>query len=74
MALDLPEHILQQAELSAPELRLALAIQLYMDRRLDYHEARAVAELPRAAWNHELSRRDLSVVVFPAPEPQRQVG
>ena len=76
MKLNLPDEIMQRAEVTVQELRLSLAIQLYADRRLDYDDACQLAEVVPAIMNRELIGRDLSVLIYPKVEllQRRQAG
>jgi predicted HTH domain antitoxin len=68
MRLELPDDILRTAELTSLEVRLALAVQLYADRRIDFHQARRISGVSGEALNRELTRRDLCVLVYPSEE------
>jgi len=66
MRLDVPNDIVRRAEATAGELLLAMAIQLYTDNRLDYSDARRLAELPTDVFNQELVRRNISINQYPS--------
>jgi len=61
MHLDVPDDILRRAEANAGDLRVALAIQLYADNRIDHADACSLAGVPAAVFNRELLARGLSV-------------
>lgn len=65
MNLQLPDDILHRAEVTAAEVRLALAIQLYADHRIDHRDACQLAETVPGVLNRELTRRHISVQTFP---------
>jgi len=66
MKLSIPDEIVRRGELSRADLRLALAVQLYADNRIDHAEACELAAVPAARLNQELLRLGLSVQEYPA--------
>jgi len=72
MKLDLPDDILLAAEATSLELRLALALQLYSDSRVDYADACRLADVAPGLFDRELARRDISVIRFPSVNTWRQ--
>lgn len=72
MDLHLPDEIVQRAEANAADLRLALALQLYADNRLDYADALTLASMPPALFNQELLHRQLSIQPYPAANARRR--
>ena len=66
MKLDVPDEIVRRAEANQIELRLALALQLYSDNRIDYSDACTLADVPDAIFNCELLKRHISVQKYPA--------
>ncbi|RKY26362.1 MAG: hypothetical protein DRP83_04440 [Planctomycetota bacterium] len=72
MKLDLPDDILFSAEASSQELRLALALQLYSDSRVNYADACKLAEVAPGLFDRELARRDISVIRFPSVNTWRE--
>jgi predicted HTH domain antitoxin len=73
---ELPMDVVHEAELTVGEARLALAIQLYADGRIDHAQARRVADVRAGVLDRALAARNLSVVVYPmiAPWRQRRAG
>ena len=65
MKLDLPDDLLRRAEMSAGEMRLALAVQFYAEHRINYSDACHLAGVPAEILNRALAERDLSVVAYP---------
>jgi len=75
MKLELPEEVIRRAEASSRELRLLLAVQLYADRRIDYHDACRLAEVVPAILDQELSLRNISILRYPPrAKQQRKAG
>ena len=76
MVLDIPDDILRRGELGAADLRLALAVQLYADNRIDHADACRLAGTSAARLNRELVRLGLSVQEYPPEraQPRRSVG
>lgn len=66
MELTLPDDILRRGELSAADVRLALAVQLYADNRVDHADACRLAGIEAGELNRELLRVGLSVQEYPA--------
>jgi predicted HTH domain antitoxin len=65
MNLELPDDIMRRAEASQLDVRVALAVQLYADNRLDYDDARRLADVCEAVFNRELLTRKISVQKYP---------
>jgi predicted HTH domain antitoxin len=65
MQLILPDDILRRAEVGEADLRLALAVQLYADNRLDHADACRLADVPPAALNAALLAAGLSLQQSP---------
>ncbi|RIV25585.1 UPF0175 family protein [Fibrisoma montanum] len=59
MQLDLDEAVIQSTGLTANELRLELAVQLYASSKLTKAQARRLTDLDRLAFTSELTRRGL---------------
>lgn len=75
MELQLPDDILRRAEASTVDLRIALAIQLYADNRIDYADACRLSSVAPAVFNRELISRALSIQPYPsAGKPHREAG
>lgn len=76
MNIDLPDRIASAAEITRREAQLALAIQLYADGRVDYEQAREIAQVRSRVLDQALAARNLSVVIYPmvVPWQQRQAG
>jgi predicted HTH domain antitoxin len=65
MKLELSDDVIHRAEVTMRELRLLVAVQLYADRRIDYHDACQLAEVVPAALDRELTARDISILRYP---------
>ena len=77
MKLDVPDDIVRRAEANGIELRVALAVQLYADNRIDHTDACRLSELSSREFDGELLARGLSVQRYPAGEvlsPGRSAG
>jgi predicted HTH domain antitoxin len=66
MNLNLPDDIVARGELSEYDVRLALAIQLYADNRLDHSDACRLADISPATLNAALLTAGLSLQQYPA--------
>jgi predicted HTH domain antitoxin len=66
MRVNVPDDIARRAEAGAAELRVALAIQLYADNRIDHADACRLARLRPSAFNRELLARGIGVQQYPA--------
>ncbi len=64
--LNVPDDILRRAEVSALELYIALAVQLYADNRIDYRDACRLSGLSESAFNRELLERHIVVQQYPS--------
>lgn len=65
MKLELSDEVILRAEISARELRLALATQLYSEHRIDHDDACLLAGVLPGVMNRELTERDISVIRYP---------
>jgi predicted HTH domain antitoxin len=74
MKLELPEEVIRRAEITARELRLLLAVQLYADHRIDYHDACRMAEVVPAILDRELSLRNISILRYPPLGNRRRMA
>ncbi|MBN1943630.1 MAG: hypothetical protein JW849_10090 [Phycisphaerae bacterium] len=75
MKLELSDEVIHRAEVTAKELRLLLAVQLYADHQIDYHDACRLAEVVPAVLDREMTRRGVSVLCYPPPMRQlRKAG
>jgi len=74
MHLQLPDDIVRRAETNATDLRIALAVQLYADNRIDHADACRLAHLRPAQLNRELIERGLVVQEYPAARVRRTAG
>jgi len=61
MQLSVPDDILISAEANEADLRIALAIQLYADNRIEHRDACRLAGLSPSAMNAELLRRGITI-------------
>ena len=68
MDLMLPDDILRRAEVGELDLRIALAVQLYADNRIDYADACRLAQVTAAELNAELLRAGLSIQQYPSAQ------
>ena len=75
MKLDLSDDVIHRAEVTARELRLLLAVQLYAENRIDYHDACQLAEIVPALLDRELTLRNISILRYPPlPKQHRKAG
>ncbi len=74
MDLQLPDDILRKAQANQSDLRLAIAITLYADNRLDHSDACRLAGMPSASFNRELLHRAISIQQYPAQRQQRSAS
>lgn len=74
MKLELPDEVIRRAEATTRELRLLLAVQLYAENRIDYHDACRLAEVVPAILDKELSRRNISILRYPPISRRRKAG
>jgi predicted HTH domain antitoxin len=65
MQFEIPDDIVKRAETNGIELRIALAVQLYVDNRIDHADACRLANLPPTAFNRELLSRKIGVQQYP---------
>ena len=65
MELDLPDDILRRGGVTATDARIALAVQLYADNRIDHADACRLAGVPACELNEELLRVGLGVQQYP---------
>ena len=72
MHIEVPDDIVRIAETNEIELRIAIALQLYVDNRVDHADACRLADLPVRAFNRELLSRALCVQQYPARETTRK--
>ena len=74
MQVHVPDEIVRRAETNEIDLRIALAVQLYADNRIDHADACRLADLPPAAFNRELLARAVCVQQYPpvSPAPNRR--
>jgi predicted HTH domain antitoxin len=66
MQLEIPDDIVRRAEINAEDLRVALAVQLYVENRIDHADACRLADVPVGQFNRELLSRALTVQQYPA--------
>lgn len=66
MHFHLPDDILRRAEAGRTDVRMAVAIGLYADNRIDHADACRLAGVSPAAFNRELLHRAISVQQYPA--------
>ncbi len=71
MKVHVPDDIAFRAETNEIELRIALAVQLYADNRIDHVDACSLADLSPAAMNRELLARQVCVQEYPAQAKKR---
>ena len=65
MHLFLPDDIIARGELDEQEVRLALAVQLYADNRIDHADSCRLAGLAPAGLDAALLRAGLSLQQYP---------
>lgn len=61
MKLEVPNYIVQQAEMTRAEFRLALAIQLYADNRIDHAHGLRLSGMAERLFDGELLSRGISI-------------
>lgn len=74
MRVEVPRDIVVRAGANARDLRLAMAVQLYADNRIDHGDACRLADLSIAEFNRELLARDIGIHQYPqagAPSARR---
>ena len=71
MKLELPDEVVTRAEISARELRLALATQLYAEHRINHDDACLLAGVLPGVLNRELIERDICVIRYPVNTRQK---
>ena len=76
MRLEIPDDIVRRAEANASDLRLSLAIQLYVDNRIDHLSACRLAELSADGFNRELLSRQIGIQQYPQAglSPRREAS
>jgi len=72
MLIDVPDDIVRRAETNGTELRLALAVQLYADNRIDHADACLLAGVPEAEMTRELLHRGICVQLYPSSFATRE--
>lgn len=72
MDLTIPDEIACRAQLNAADARLALAMQLYGDNRIDHADACRLSGISAGRLNRELLRRGLSVQEYPVGRRARR--
>jgi predicted HTH domain antitoxin len=72
MKLELPDDVVSRAEISARELRLALATQLYSEHRIDHDDACLLAGVLPGILNRELAELDISIIRYPKVNTKRK--
>ena len=65
MQIEVPDDIVKRAEVNATDLRIALAVQLYADNRIDHADARRLAGLSPERMSRELVDRDITIQLYP---------
>lgn len=65
MHLFLPDDIIARGELNEREVRLALAVQLYADNRVDHADACRLADVDPGGLDAALLRAGLSLQHYP---------
>jgi predicted HTH domain antitoxin len=61
MTIQLPEEILRSAGLTEREIVIELAVHLYGERRISFHQAVKISGLNRLEFEGELHRRKISL-------------
>jgi predicted HTH domain antitoxin len=65
MHLQVPDDILKRAEANGSDVRLAIAIQLYADNRIDHDDACRLADITPSSFNRELLQRAICIQQYP---------
>lgn len=66
MEIELSDEILSRAEVNKADLRIALAVQLYVDNKIDHTDACRLAGVSSIELNRELLWRGITVQQYPA--------
>jgi len=74
MRIFIPDDIVARAEATEIDLRLALAVQLYADNRIDHADARRLAGVTASELNRELLRLGLVVQEYPSADLRRRAA
>jgi len=75
MRLTIPKDIVRRAEATQADIRVALAVQLYCDNRLDHADACKLARLSSAQFNSELLARGITIQQYPrVGQTRREAG
>ena len=76
MELKIPDDILQRGQLGEGDVRMALAVQLYADNRIDHVDACRLAGVSAGRFNRALIRLGLSIQQYPVGlmGPKRSAG
>jgi len=72
MKLEIPDDIVERGQLGATDVRLALAVQLYAENRLDHTDACRLAGVSARQFNQDLLRLGLGVQQYPVGRRSRR--
>jgi len=72
MKLSIPQDIVRRAEATRADIRIALAVQLYADNRIDHADACELARLSAAQFNRELLARGITIQQYPPVDISRR--
>jgi predicted HTH domain antitoxin len=70
--LELSDQLLREAEITEADVRLAVAVQLYADRRICFEDACRLGGLEASLLQRELIRRNISVLTTSEPLGRRE--
>ena len=71
MVIEVPDDIVRHAEANGIDLRLALALQLYADNRIDHADACRLAGLSETEMTREMLSRGICVQLYPSSFTRR---
>lgn len=72
MLVEVPDDIVERAEVNSIDLCILLAVQLYTDNRIDYADACRLAHLPAVEMNRELLERNITIQQYPPGSTERR--
>ncbi len=65
MQIDLSDDIMARAQANTSDVRIAIALQLYSDNRIDHLDGCRLSRLSPKQFNAELLSRDLPIIQYP---------
>ena len=74
MFIELPDDIIRRADASMMDCRIAIAVELYADNRVDHADACRLSGLTPAQFGRELADRAISIQRYPSRRPPARAG